>query len=102
MGWPREVFAAVNLFLVRASDLFYSGRKMATLTYCLVYILSCMTKHWNDYHVLLLGRVLGGIATSLLWSAFESWLVTEHLSVRAPKQPVLPLVHLFPSIERCM
>ncbi|GMP24950.1 hypothetical protein CsSME_00002036 [Camellia sinensis var. sinensis] len=26
----------------------------------------------------MLGRVLGGIATSLLCSAFESWLVAEH------------------------
>ncbi|KUF79460.1 Major Facilitator Superfamily (MFS) [Phytophthora nicotianae] len=28
--------------------------------------------------VLLVGRVLGGISTSLLFSAFESWMVTEH------------------------
>jgi hypothetical protein len=28
--------------------------------------------------VLMVGRVLGGIATSLLYSAFESWLVAEH------------------------
>jgi hypothetical protein len=26
----------------------------------------------------MLGRVFGGIATSLLFSAFESWLVAEH------------------------
>lgn len=26
----------------------------------------------------MLGRLLGGIATSLLFSAFESWLVAEH------------------------
>jgi hypothetical protein len=26
----------------------------------------------------MLGRVLGGVATSLLFSAFESWLVAEH------------------------
>ncbi|CAK9162112.1 unnamed protein product [Ilex paraguariensis] len=26
----------------------------------------------------MLGRILGGIATSLLFSAFESWLVAEH------------------------
>jgi hypothetical protein len=26
----------------------------------------------------MVGRVLGGIATSLLYSAFESWLVAEH------------------------
>ena len=29
----------------------------------------------------MLGRVLGGIATSLLFSAFESWLVAEHNKV---------------------
>ncbi|KAF4323725.1 hypothetical protein BBO99_00000842 [Phytophthora kernoviae] len=28
--------------------------------------------------ILLIGRVLGGISTSLLFSAFESWMVTEH------------------------
>ena len=27
---------------------------------------------------IMLGRVLGGISTSLLFSAFESWMVTEH------------------------
>lgn len=41
----------------------------------------CMTKHSPDYKVLMLGRVLGGIATSLLFSAFESWLVAEHFKV---------------------
>lgn len=54
------------------------GRKRAALTYCLTYILSCITKHWSDYNVLMLGRFFGGIATSLLFSAFESWLVAEH------------------------
>jgi hypothetical protein len=28
--------------------------------------------------LLQVGRLLGGIATSLLFSAFESWLVAEH------------------------
>uniref|UniRef100_A0A7N0U2D3 Molybdate-anion transporter n=1 Tax=Kalanchoe fedtschenkoi TaxID=63787 RepID=A0A7N0U2D3_KALFE len=50
------------------------GRKRA----CVTYILSCITKHSPQYNVLMLGRVLGGIATSLLFSAFESWLVAEH------------------------
>lgn len=31
----------------------------------------------------MIGRVLGGIATSLLFSAFESWLVAEHNKVAA-------------------
>ncbi|KAF4389447.1 uncharacterized protein LOC115716634 [Cannabis sativa] len=54
------------------------GRKRACITYCISYILSCVTKHSSDYKVLMLGRVLGGISTSLLCSAFESWLVAEH------------------------
>ncbi|KAJ8764909.1 hypothetical protein K2173_010374 [Erythroxylum novogranatense] len=54
------------------------GRKRACITYCITYILSCVTKHSPLYKVLMLGRVLGGIATSLLFSAFESWLVAEH------------------------
>lgn len=54
------------------------GRKFAAVTYCLMYIGSCITKHWSDYNVLMLGRFLGGIATSLLFSCFESWVVGEH------------------------
>uniref|UniRef100_A0A2N9HNE3 Molybdate-anion transporter n=1 Tax=Fagus sylvatica TaxID=28930 RepID=A0A2N9HNE3_FAGSY len=54
------------------------GRKRACVTYCIAYILSCITKHSPQYKVLMLGRILGGIATSLLFSSFESWLVAEH------------------------
>lgn len=52
------------------------------MTYCITYILSCITKHSPQYKVLMIGRILGGIATSLLFSAFESWLVAEHNKVR--------------------
>lgn len=54
------------------------GRKKCGLLYAVLYILSCVTKHYNSYGMLMLGRVLGGIATSLLFSTFESWLVCEH------------------------
>lgn len=54
------------------------GRKRACLLYCITYALSCATKHSPDFWMLMLGRVLGGIATSLLFSAFESWLIAEH------------------------
>jgi hypothetical protein len=59
------------------------GRKRACITYCITYILSCITKHSPQYRILMIGRVLGGIATSLLFSAFESWLVAEHNKVAA-------------------
>jgi len=54
------------------------GRKAAALVYVATYIASCVTKHWSDYYVLMLGRFFGGIATSLLFTVFESWLVAEH------------------------
>ena len=57
------------------------GRKKAALLYVLTYTLGCFTKHWNNYHVLLMGRLFCGVATSLLYSAFESWLVAEHFKV---------------------
>ncbi|GAQ80841.1 major facilitator superfamily protein [Klebsormidium nitens] len=54
------------------------GRKRASILYCITYILSCWTKHSSSFAILMVGRILGGIATSLLFSAFESWLVAEH------------------------
>jgi hypothetical protein len=66
-----------------------SGRKKAALLYCVTYIASCITKHSADYYVLMLGRFFGGIATSLLFSAFESWLVAEHFKVPPPSDPPL-------------
>jgi MFS family permease len=56
------------------------GRKRCCILYCILYILSCMTKHFNSYAILMVGRVTGGIATSILFSCFESWMVSEHIS----------------------
>jgi len=53
------------------------GRKKFTILYCLIYACSCMTKHFNSFFILCIGRVLAGIATSLLYSVFESWVVCE-------------------------
>eukprot|EP00891_Asterochloris_glomerata_P001066 jgi/Astpho2/1066/e_gw1.00017.7.1_t len=54
------------------------GRKRAGLLYVATYTFGCLTKHWNNFGVLLMGRIFCGVATSLLYSAFESWLVAEH------------------------
>ena len=54
------------------------GRRRMALAYCLVYALSGATKMTASLPVLFLGRVLSGIATSLLSSVFESWMTSEH------------------------
>lgn len=33
---------------------------------------------FKDFNVLMLGRLLGGVATSLLFSVFEAWLIRSH------------------------
>ncbi|KAE9546604.1 hypothetical protein FO519_010184, partial [Halicephalobus sp. NKZ332] len=54
------------------------GRKTNCFLYAVLYGGACITKHFGDFKILMLGRLLGGIATSILLSAFESWLVFEH------------------------
>jgi len=54
------------------------GRKKSCILFGILYGVSCLTKHFNNFHILLVGRLLGGIATSILYSGFESWLVCQH------------------------
>lgn len=57
------------------------GRKLNCLLFALLYGLSCITKHFNDFNILMIGRLLGGVATSILMSAFETWMIHEHRTV---------------------
>jgi MFS family permease len=53
------------------------GRKAGTLVFSLLYSLSAMSTKSNILGVLLAGRVMGGIGTSLFSSAPEAWLVGD-------------------------
>lgn len=75
------VCSSFYFWYVTSHTHFFRGRKRACVTYCISYILSCITKHSPQYKILMVGRILGGIATSLLFSSFESWLVAEHNKV---------------------
>lgn len=57
------------------------GRRFNCILYGILYGLGCITKHFNNIYILMFGRVLAGISTSILYSAFESWLVYEHKNV---------------------
>lgn len=62
------------------------GRKKWALLYAITYSLSCVTKHFRSYGILMVGRLLGGVATSLLFSVFESWMASEHISRGFPTE----------------
>ncbi|UPX19196.1 uncharacterized protein EKO05_0009465 [Ascochyta rabiei] len=53
------------------------GRRTACLAYCVLYSFSSFTLLADDIRILFVGRVLGGVCGTLLWSVFESWLVAE-------------------------
>ena len=54
------------------------GRKKMAISFAVIYTFCCLTKLSPNFNWLLIGRVFGGIATSMLFSTFESWYVYEH------------------------
>ncbi|RDL37202.1 putative major facilitator superfamily-containing protein 5 [Venustampulla echinocandica] len=54
------------------------GRKTACLIFCITYSLGCFSTLVPSLPVLFCGRVLGGLSTSIMYSCFEGWMVTEY------------------------
>jgi MFS transporter, MFS domain-containing protein family, molybdate-anion transporter len=54
------------------------GRKFGTLLFAALYTAGALSTGSSLLPLLLLGRVAGGLGTSLLFSAPEAWLVGEH------------------------
>lgn len=71
-------------FLGSAVDKF--GRKNSCIVYCVLEIIINCLEHSTNFKILLFGRVLGGISTNLLFSAFESWMTTEHRKRGFPEE----------------
>jgi hypothetical protein len=68
--------AVIGTFIGSISDRL--GRKTGSLLYCVLYFGSCMTKLSPKKEWILVGRLLGGVSTSLLFSVFEAWMVSTH------------------------
>lgn len=59
--------------------------------YGFLYAISCLTKASPQYFILMIGRILGGMCTSILFSTFEAWYVHQHShKLQFPPQ----LIHL--------
>jgi MFS transporter, MFS domain-containing protein family, molybdate-anion transporter len=71
-------------FLGSAVDKF--GRKRSCIAYCVLEIIINTLEHSQKFSILLFGRVLGGVSTNLLFSAFESWMTTEHRKKGFPEE----------------
>jgi len=54
------------------------GRLCGIRVYGLMYAASCfLTAHGTSFSALILGRILGGTSTAILFSVFEAWLVSQ-------------------------
>lgn len=87
-GFQEPQIAVLYVFGFAASVIFGTwtpiaadnfGRKKLCLFFTVVYSISCFLKLSRSYGVLIIGRILGGLATSVLFSAFEAWYIHEHL-----------------------
>lgn len=54
------------------------GRRTGCIIYLVLEIIINILEHFNNFPMLLASRVMGGVSTSLLFTAFESWMVSEH------------------------
>ena len=52
-----------------------------TIDRIILFIVAKLFQHFPDFYILFVGRLLAGMATSILFSAFESWLINEHRRV---------------------
>lgn len=71
-----------------------SGRKSTCLVFVVLYIYSCATKHFNSFAILMTGRITGGIATSILFSCFESWMISEHSKRSFPESSLNQMFYI--------
>lgn len=63
-------------FVGQLADKF--GRKKACLIYCASYTACCLSMLSDNLYILFAGKFCGGVSTTLLYSAFDAWMITEY------------------------
>ncbi|KAI9216958.1 molybdate-anion transporter MOT2, partial [Blastocladiella britannica] len=74
--------AVLGSYLGSLSDRW--GRRKLCLLYPVAFALNSLLIQVPNFYLLLLGRVFGGIATSLLFSVFEAWMTSEYFASGFP------------------
>ena len=55
------------------------------MVFCVTYTITCMCITVPSLPILFTGRIFGGLSTSILYSAFESWLVSSSHHLALPQ-----------------
>ena len=67
------------------------GHRKLVMLYGMSYGIACVAMRWSNLAVLLVSRVLSGVAYSLLFSSFESWAITEVDRMRIDRRYLVQL-----------
>ena len=67
------------------------GHRKLVILYGVSYGIACVAMRWSNLAVLLVSRVLSGVAYSLLFSSFESWVITEADRMRIDRRYLVQL-----------
>lgn len=62
------------------------GRKKGILIYCVLEVIINLLEHVPNFWLLWVSRIMGGVSTSLLFTAFESWMVSAHRRQGFPEE----------------
>jgi len=54
------------------------GRRNSAMAYCALEVMINMMEQYNCLAGLILSRIIGGMTTNLLFTVFESWVLSEH------------------------
>ncbi|KAI8623678.1 MFS general substrate transporter [Xylariaceae sp. FL1651] len=91
----------ISTYVAAAASAFFTGyltdkfgRRTACLAFCGIHSLAAVSVCFDQVVVLIPGRVLGGVGLTLLWTAFESWMIAEY-NDRGLPQSSFPLSSMF-------
>jgi len=62
------------------------GRKRGVMLHLILNTLQSVVINFKDFRVLFLGRLISGVATSFLATAYECWMVSEHWTSGFPEE----------------
>ena len=76
--------AVAGTFVGAFSD--YVGHRISALAYCVFYAVSALLKISSNSFAQFCSSATGGVACTLLYTVFDSWLVSEHKRIKASPQ----------------
>lgn len=82
--WADQQYVRSFTAIISGANHFVSGRKKLCLVFCITYCFACLCINIPYLPVLFLGRLTAGVSTSILYSAFEAWLVSSANSLAIP------------------